>query len=289
MKFKTLLLLIACCGITLLHADEPRERRLFTSANNRFELRLVDEPEGVWELFDIDIEKGRYFIYDEVKKYWRDKLKKKPGELGGVPGEFASQTALISNDGVAVAIIDDWSEALEDGLPVIRIFHNGKLMKNFFLRELLNDPKNISVSVSHSLWFCPNIGLKIDMDCIRLVTFELNQVSINVRSGRVEIVSLAIVRPDSILAYGKISRLSTNRYRIEVTRLIRGRIPSGGKVDFTATYDERLGGYGTVLIHEGRSDPRLSEHCRDMILNAANSPAAAKKRQGVEIGRGARP
>jgi len=72
------------------------------------------------------------------------------------------------------------------------------------------------------------------MDCIRLVTFELNQVSINVRSGRVEIVSLAIVRPDSILAYGKISRLSTNRYRIEVTRLIRGRIPPDGKVDFIA-------------------------------------------------------
>jgi len=160
MKFKTLLLLIACCGITLLHADEPRERRLFTSANNRFELRLVDEPEGVWELFDIDIEKGRYFIYDEVKKYWRDKLKKKPGELGGVPGEFASQTALISNDGVAVAIIDDWSEALEDGLPVIRIFHNGKLMKNFFLRELLNDPKNISVSVSHRPLVLPQHRIK---------------------------------------------------------------------------------------------------------------------------------
>lgn len=249
MKF--LLFVIILFVPLLVKADEPRRNYVFTSPNNKFELKA----------------KSKGFSPQE----W-SLIEKSTGKLHyQVVGDFSAMTVLVSNDGDNLIAVDDFSErGPAKYLEVLHFYRQGKQIKIYSLGELLNDISNISSSVSHFNWF---FGMpSISNSTLRLTTYELFHYVFDIKTG-----GMLIKEQDTILSdgafyiYGKLKNLSNGYYEMEVCHRIQGDIPANGKVRFRV--DAQADGrdkflsnfYSTVIVKDGKL---LVE--KDVILNSCN-------------------
>jgi len=234
-------------------ADEYRFRDVFASPNGKFELRYVagQSSEQQWEL----VEKATGEIRYRLK------------------GDFASCTVLVSDDGLNLIVIDDYSAALRrDDLDVLLFYRNGSQVKKYCLRDLLKDAANVESSVSHFQWFF-NQTLSVNDGRLRFKTFELVSYEFDALSGELlKKVSTADLTEDSVYVYGKITKLGGGRFEIDVCRQIRGNVPPGGKISFAAPDEAfvRTYSYHTIIISKGNFVAR-----EGVLLNSCNYRKAA--------------
>ncbi len=226
------IILLCCClfALKIVNADQPRQNFSFKSSNNLFELKPSDTifadktvymdtiyttekdyylytythaDNYVWSLYDLSNNKILYSIYNENIR-------------------IASKTALISNDGQYVVIVDDYSGgyAFHD-LEVVHIYHRDMRVKTFNLGDLLNSMCNVSYSVSHMRW-CLKASLS-DLNKIEIKTFEYYTYEINPSGEVVSKTSDPRIQEEDDIVSAKIRRIEKDRYEFKIYQSVRNK------------------------------------------------------------------
>lgn len=209
------LALLAILVASPMRADEPRFTRMVRSANQRFELRLISTaaPPIKWAVVDSATGVTQY----------------------NLEGELGPQTVLLSNDGSSLVVVDDYSERVPTpDLVVLLFYSNGKLSKRYTLGELLEDPTNITESVSHFSWFFGG-GRALDTSNgrLRLTTYELVRYEFELATGDQLLRERdGVLGESTIYAFGDVEPVGSQRYRMQVCRRIYGEVPASGVVEF---------------------------------------------------------
>jgi hypothetical protein len=230
-------------------ADEPRFRNSFKSPNGKYELRYNSGQfsQQNWSLIEHPTGTVRY----------------------QVTGEFASRTLLLSDDGVNIVVVDDFSERRPGrDLDVLAFYRDGVQIKKYSLGDLLRDTSNIESSVSHFRWFFHPEALSVRDSRMKLKTFELINYEFDIRTGDVlKKETDSVLTEDSVYVYGKVKKLSPRRYEIDVCQQVYGVVPKNGKIEFEANQDDALNdnlSY-SVVIRNGKLVAKQS-----VILNSCN-------------------
>src|SRR5438045_3546654 len=101
----------------LVRADKPRSVDVFTSANGKYELRLVD--------------------YVRIQK-WSLIEKATKKELYSITERLSSFTVFVSDDGNRLVVVDDFCEGWPAGNRMLVSFYlNGKPIKKYLFGDLL--------------------------------------------------------------------------------------------------------------------------------------------------------
>jgi len=235
---KTILLFLLLVTPYICKADNPRWSEVFTSPNDKYELRLVSEygqADSKWSLVEKATQKVKYQL----------------------TGPYLFQMSLVvSDDGNSVVAIDDFSEQeAVKNLDILFFYNKGKLIKKYTLEEI-NGMDAISYSASHFSWLLPsNLDLIIKDSEIEFTTYRLFHYKFDVNTGKILRKELdSRLTEDSIYVYGKIVEdLGNDRYVMEVCTLIQGIIPESGKIEFeskTMEFSER--DYSTIIVRNGK-------------------------------------
>jgi hypothetical protein len=166
-------------------------------------------------------------------------------------GFFTDKTVYLTNDGEALAVVDDYSEAqAADSLEILSFYHHGAKLRGYRLDELLCSSYNVSSSASHFQWFA-NCRFQAASSWLIVATYELTTLTFQVESGAlVSQVRSALLTPTTCLVYGKVTSVGPNRYEMEVCHRVYGQVPPDGRLQFTSS--ERLRDYVTVVVANGR-------------------------------------
>jgi hypothetical protein len=218
-------------------ADQPRWKSKFTSQNGRYELQWID---GIRD-----------------KQKWKLIEKKSAEQLYEFEAEdLGSMTVLVSDDGLNLITVDDWSQRqASDELDVLSFYRQGKIIKRYTLKEILNSTDNIQRSASHFSWFFKSDDLVINDSKFRLTTFELTNYTFDTTNG--EILKKErdpILSEDTLYIYGKIKELGNGLYEMKVCHVVQGEIPTNGYLNFRVEKDKqnRMWNYVTVIIRDGK-------------------------------------
>ncbi|MBD2724569.1 hypothetical protein [Hymenobacter armeniacus] len=279
---KTLFLIVLfCLPSWYCKADEPRFQTKFSSKDGLYELRLLgtrkdsaakyaDEVGSAlyptvskWAMFATQTQQMLYFFEDSNDN-------------------IALKTALISDNGNRIAVLDDWSA----GVPfynygVLSFYERGHKIKEYVLHDFLCSCGSISSSVSHFSWLTKYRFAPLT-NSLTISTYELNTFVFDVTSG-----NLLSKRQDtaltttSVLVSGQVQKTFSQHYELTVSQRMHGVVPENGKVAFTSQKNLRSGNYYTLLIDNGRriDAPGLYE---DANLNSGTFEYEKKLRQEVE-------
>lgn len=198
----------------IVRADEARFNKFFTSANDKFELKLNLKKED-WSLIEKSTDK----------------------ELYKLTGNIWSMTVLVSDDGKSVIAVDDYSEQQpEDNSEVLSFYHNGNRIKVYKLNEVFDDIKFISQSVSHFRWLFRNQqNFSIIDSKINLTTFEMNNLVFDIETGSLlKKEKDQMLAGDAIYVFGKVKGLNGDRNEILVECSIYGKAQKGEKILFSS-------------------------------------------------------
>ncbi len=183
-------------------ADEPRSRFEFVSENGRYVLLNIHRSIERVPVF----EDGRYVGVMETKRdepLWGafDARSAQPLEpsneaqtlrAGRVPlyvlrGDLRSKTALISNDGTHVVVLDDFSEQLPaPDLQVLHFYRSGKQVAAFRLRQVIENIDNIRYTSSHFFWFFSR-SLSFDGKTLSVTTTECVPLVFGLETGEMSV------------------------------------------------------------------------------------------------------
>ncbi len=198
----------------VVRADEPRFNEVFTSTNDKFELRLNIE-EGDWSLIEKSTRK----------------------ELYRLKGNISSMSVLVSDDGESVIAIDDYSEQEpENNSDVLIFYRNGKQIKTHKLKEVIEDIKFVSQSVSHFRWLFKNQKeFSVADSKINLTTFEMNNLVFDIETGNLlKKEKDELLSDDAVYVFGKVKGLGGDKHEIEVECVIYGQAKQGEKILFNS-------------------------------------------------------
>jgi hypothetical protein len=216
------------------YADQPRHQGIFTSANDKYELRLT-EIFTKWSLIEKETNK----------------------EIYKLEANISSMTVLVSDDGKSVIAVDDYSEQEREENPkILLFFRNGKEIKSYNLKDLISDKKFVSYSASHFRWIIRSeSSLKIEDSKIKLKTHEFYNYSFNIDTGElVQKERDELLTGDAIFAYGSVSGDGGKEHQFRIECIIYGKIPKNGIVKFESEKIRFDGGsfYQTLLIKNGK-------------------------------------
>jgi hypothetical protein len=193
---------VLVCGTLLSSvgamADNPRYNIAFFSENGRYVLLNVHRSIERVPIF----ENGQYVGVMEARRnepIWGlfDAQGAQPLEpsneldtlmAGSAPvyllqADFASKTALVSDDGVNIVVVDDFSEALPAAeLEVLHFYHLGKLTAAYRLAELLDNVKHVGSTSSHFFWFSWD-SLEFEGETLSLTTTECMPLTFSTNTG----------------------------------------------------------------------------------------------------------
>ena len=218
-------------------ADQPRWKNKFTSQNGQYELQWVS---GVRD-----------------KEKWKLIEKKSAEQLYELEAEeLGAMTVLVSDDGINLIAVDDWSQRdASDDLEVLSFYRQGKVIKQYTLKQLLTNADNIESSVSHFSWFFKSRNLVIKDSQISLTTFDLVNYTFDITNG--EILKKqrdAILSDGALYVYGSIKESGKGLYEMAVCHVVQGKVPANGKVSFTVEKDKQnaLWNHVTAVIKDGK-------------------------------------
>lgn len=179
-------------------ADNPRHNIAFVSENGRYVLLNVyrsiervpifengqyvgvmdtKREEPVWGLFDAQTAK----VLEPSNEV--ETLMAGRAPLYVLRGDFAPKTALISDDGISVVVIDDFSEALPAAeLEVLQFYRSGKLTATYRLGELLRNIEDVGLTSSHFFWFSWD-SLEFEGETLSLTTTECMPLTFSTNTG----------------------------------------------------------------------------------------------------------
>lgn len=230
-------------------ADQPRLRTSFSSRNGHYTLRLVltkpdtvPQPTGQqvpfrltsWGLFDNTTGSQLYQLET------RDLLQTK--------------TALLSDDGETIVVVDDWSAGVPAAFwPVLSFYQHGRETHTYTLGQLLGSIYPVSESASHFSWF-EHYHFSSATATFTLQTFTQQELAFEGRPGQQLATKYqGLVTPGSLLAYGRIKQAGPHQYELTVCRPYYGPVRVGERVLFRSQSTLRTGDLVLVLLENGRS------------------------------------
>lgn len=139
------------------YADNPRWKDAFASANGKYELRYISGSH-VKKLTVVQrpvAAETRTVEERYMEEKWSLAEKKTGKVLYTIEGDaFSTQTLLVSDDGLFVVAVDDFSERIPvKELSVLAFYNMGKLRKFYTISDLLQNLGNVHFSISHFLLF----------------------------------------------------------------------------------------------------------------------------------------
>lgn len=178
--------------------DQPRRHIHFMSENGRFVLLNVHRS---LERVPIFLDNRFTGVMDKKREedLWAlfDARSAKPIEAGSdaqvlkasytpvyeLRGDFYAKTALISNDGNIIVVMDDFSvQEPKPDLEVLHFYNAGKLVATYTLDDLLISIEGVSYTASHFVWFFPD-SLRFDQETLYVTTTECVPVTFSTNSG----------------------------------------------------------------------------------------------------------
>ncbi|MFN7044694.1 MAG: hypothetical protein ACK4M1_05820 [Flavobacterium sp.] len=259
---KRIILIIFLINIVNCYADEPRYCNKFRSSNKLYEFKITEVKND-----SILIDNVYYKQSREIKWGLFNRItNKKIYEIETVASE---KTAYVSNNGDYIVIINDWpSETPDDNLEMVSIYKNGSLIKSIKLNEILNCGYNISSSVSHFSWTIEQPKISFTTKNISLVTYELNEIRIDLIDGKITKTKNKLVRENSLLVYGKIIKKNGKNYKLEICHKVFGTL-SSPIIEFYSEKEFRTNRYFSILIENGIeiNVQYKKRNLNDIILN----------------------
>jgi len=220
MNKRTFILLIGLLFIFNSFADEPRLQTIFESKNGEYSIKYQKQE---WKLTN---KKGteKYRIKDRG---------------------FTSMTILISDDGQKLVVIDDNMEGQKIGeRNAIWLYNNGTLIKTYKLTELVTDTCNISKSIWHIEWNIGDFEFDENQNQIQLSTYEMNNIKINLISGKIDKTRPENFDSDCLIVYGEFRKGNEDMVLLKILKYIAGEKQENNIIRFNAK------GYGKGLWRE---------------------------------------
>ncbi|MBF9142585.1 hypothetical protein [Hymenobacter properus] len=262
-------------------ADEPRSQTNFKSKDGIYELQLLRTRKDTARKYINEAGKAIY----PITSRWGMFIVATHKELYSFEesnDNIASKTALISDNGNRIAVLDDWSA----GIPfynygVLSFYERGRKIKEYVLHDFLCSCGSISSSVSHFRWFVDYRFAPLTHS-LTISTYELNTFVFDITSG--QLLSKRqnpAVTNTSVLVSGLVQKIAHQHYKLTVEHRMHGTVPENGIVTFFSKKKIRPGAYLTLLIDNGQriDAPGLYEEAN---LNSGTFKQERKLRQEVE-------
>jgi hypothetical protein len=258
------------------YSDDGRSRFSFKSGNGEYELRVINAKQQK----SLSTPLSGSILQDSLS--WGLFENSSEAPLYVLKGNnISSKTVFVSNDGKSVAIIDDYSVAEpSDTLRVIDFYKSGSLFKVYRLGDLLCSSYNISESVSHFTWL-PKLDFFPSSNTLVLETFELNTIRFDIVSGRIiNKIRNPILTKTSFLGFGRIHKLSRDKYEFIVSQRVYGKVPDNGKIVFR-TKRKSFSEYETIILDQGE-EIKSNTDVSSWVLNQNSYPKEKEILQKIE-------
>lgn len=259
---KKIVIILFLINIINCYADESRYRNKFRSSNKLYEFKLTELKKDSVLIGDEYYDQSK-----EIKWGLFNRITKR--KIYEIETVASDKSAYISNNGEYVVIINDWpTEIPDDNLEMISIYKKGNLVKSIKLNEILDCGYNISTSSSHFSWTILEPKVSFSSKKISIVTYELNEIVIDISDGKVSKTRNKSVKDNSLLVYGKIIKKNDKNYKMEVCHKVFG-VLSSSIIEFYSEKELRQNGYLTILIEEGKeiNIQYKKQNINEIILN----------------------
>lgn len=231
-------ILICLLFVNIVFADQPRMRFSFKSANLRFELKPCDTifsdgkiyRDSIFDKKTNSYYKSEYTLAD--KYHWGlydTKTNQKLYTIKNADLGIEMRSVEISNDGENIVIIDDFSAGIGvKSTEIVTFYKKDVLLKSLSMGDLVNNLCSLSYSVSHMRW-CSNWGFDHNMNFF-IDTYEFYKITTNLQGDILSKISSENIRENDNIIVAKISRLSNNKYKMEINICIRGELLGGEEI-----------------------------------------------------------
>jgi hypothetical protein len=255
-------------------ADEPRERYLFKSEN---ELFFLKKTKTSYDSLFIDDGEFKYYEYKNFKEIWT--LYKSIDSTALYSFNDTTlyyKTAKISNDGSSIVVVNDYCPD-NRSTPILKIYKNGKSIKDLDLFDIIDNYASCSHSASHFDWCFDFHFSDLNPNNFVINTYEFKEVSIDLKSGQVvNSIYLNHIDKDTKVLYGKVEGLGGNLYQIRVWTKINGKVSRFKPYKFSS--DHKLNyGTQTIVVNNDNYDVRFSEKCYFLMYNMCDFKPLYKK------------
>ncbi|MFB3388887.1 hypothetical protein [Flavobacterium sp. LAR06] len=253
MRIFFLLLTLLC--LQKIFADNPRVKYNFKSLNSRYELKPSDTlfsdnkvyEDSIYDSKTKSYYKSTYTIPDRY--YWGlydTKTKEKLYTIKNDSLFIEFKTALISNDGQNIVIIDDRLPGFcYKGFEIMTFYEKNKRIKRLKLGDLVQNMCSLSYSVSHMFW-CFNDFDFNDSKEITIRTYEFYNYTFNKDGELLNKQSSITFGENDALVVGAIKRESRNKYSVKTNFCIRGNLKAGEILDIKCKDSEMKKIYGRL-------------------------------------------
>lgn len=231
-------------------ADQPRIQTSFSSRNGHYTLRVVSTKTDTAQLPTtgqrVPLQRTSWGLFANTTGSQLYQLETR--EL------IQTKTALLSDDGEIIVVVDDWSTGAPAAFwPVLSFYQHGRETHTYTLGQLLGPTYPVSESVSHFRWF-EHYHFSSATATFTLQTFTQQELAFDGRSGqRLATKYQGLVTPNSLLAYGRIKQVGTHQYELAVCRPYYGPVRAGERVRFRSQYRLRTGDLVLALLEDGQS------------------------------------
>ncbi len=212
-------------------ADQPRLRYSFKSSNGYFELKPSDTIFSDNKIYTDSIYNSKTKKYDvssysySDKYYWglydlrtnKKLFTKKNDSLF-----IEAKTALISDNGKQIIVVDDFSGGFGfQNFEVVHFYEKNKLVKTLTLGELLDNMCSVSYSVSHMTW-CFNFNFTQN-NSFEIKTYEYFNYRFDLKGNLINKTSDSRIKPTDEIVTAKIKRLEKDKYSFKIRKTIRNK------------------------------------------------------------------
>lgn len=212
-------------------ADQQRIRYSFKSLNSRYELKPCDTLFSDNKIYTDSIYNSKTKTYYKTsysypdRYYWGlydTQTKQKLYTIKNDSLFIEFRTAVISNDGQNIVIVDDYSSGFGyKGFEIMTFYEKDKLIKRLKLGDLIQNMCALSYSVSHMTWCSRDFDFN-DRNEIKIKTYEFYHYTFNKNGELLSKESDELIQTNDILLVGKIKRESRNKYLVKIIFSIRG-------------------------------------------------------------------
>jgi hypothetical protein len=230
---KLMMIILTLLIIQFANADSSRLRYSFKSSNGYFELRPSDTLFSDNKVYSdtIQLENNETYIstYTYPDHYYWGLYDVRTNEkLYTIKNEelfIEFKTALISDDGKYIVIIDDYSGGIAlPCLEVVHFYEADKLVKTLNLGDLLGNMCSTSYSISHMMW-CSKFKFNQENN-FEIDTYDFYHYTFDLKGNLIEKKSDERIKPTDDIIVAKIKRLEKNQYSFNILMSIRNKYPT---------------------------------------------------------------
>jgi hypothetical protein len=264
-NMRLLFLLIAILTGSLAFADQPRIRLEFKSPNKKFTLKAIN---SVYDT--IFVEEYGIYHYKLISRTWalyKGKPRNSKTPLYSFEHtDISSKTALVSNDGQFITIIDDYSEyESSEDLVSLEFLQRGMRLSTIQMSQLLGCTNNVSRSVSHFTW----CWIWFDGQKLEIQTYELTNYQFDIETGQITSSKIASeIEGEISFVYGEFLGEENGSQKLKVCHLIKGSIPKNGIIYFKGLENPYRKSYYTIIVKDG--EVLDLPYLRNVMLNSCN-------------------